>query len=143
MIDGSAPPPLLLFDGECAFCHRTVRFILRHERLRTLEFAPLAGPTAQRILSRRPDRADTDAVMWVDRAPDSTVRSIEVRSAAALRVMGYLGGWWSLLTVLRIIPRFLRDAVYDALARHRHRLGGECSGELWPPDEQSRFLDLE
>ena len=143
MIDGSAAAPLLLFDGDCAFCHRTVRFILGHERRRTLEFAPLAGPTAQQILSRRPDLADSDAVMWVDRATDGTVRSIEVRSAAALRVAGYLGGWWSLLTVLRIIPRFLRNAVYDALARHRHRLGGECSGEPWPPRERSRFLDLE
>ena len=139
--DDRTDSPLLLYDGRCALCQGIVRFILRHERRQTLEFAPLDGPTAQRMIADRPDLAHTDAVMWVDRDPDGAARRIDIRSAAALRVAGYLGGPWMGLGILRIIPRPLRDVVYDAVARRRHRLAARCQAKPWPLRDRSRFHD--
>jgi predicted DCC family thiol-disulfide oxidoreductase YuxK len=117
-----------------------VRFVLRHERRRTLRFAALGGAHARGVVAGHPELAGADSVVWVEPAAASRPERVFVRSAAALRVAGYLGGAWRLLLVARVVPRPVRDAVYDLVARHRHRLtGGTCV--VPGPGERSRFLD--
>ncbi|MGE0354913.1 MAG: thiol-disulfide oxidoreductase DCC family protein [Gemmatimonadales bacterium] len=133
-------PPLLLYDGLCALCNGTVRFILARERRRDLRFAPLRGPHAREVLARHPAAAGADSVLWVERVAGQ--ERVLTRSDAALRIAAYLGGPWRMLLVFRVVPRFLRDAVYDLIARYRYRVFGrypEC-----PVPEASvraRFLD--
>ncbi|HET9066954.1 MAG TPA: DCC1-like thiol-disulfide oxidoreductase family protein [Gemmatimonadales bacterium] len=114
-------PAILLYDGTCGFCQASVRFVLRHERRHTLCFAPLRGRTGETILSRHPELVALDSVIWVDGAGTPAER-VRIRSAATLRVLGYLGGPWSLLTVGRLVPPILRDAIYRLVSRHRHRI---------------------
>jgi predicted DCC family thiol-disulfide oxidoreductase YuxK len=135
------PGPLLLYDGTCGFCAETVQFVLRHDdRSKTLRFASLQGPIGTAIRERHPELASADSVVWLEGVDDTAPL---VRSAAALRVMEYLGGAWAPLAALgRAVPRGVRDWAYDLVARHRHRLNAGGAACLIPTrEEKARFLD--
>jgi predicted DCC family thiol-disulfide oxidoreductase YuxK len=141
MSEAGTDGPLLLYDGSCGFCADTVQFVLRHDvRERTLKFASLQGPIGMAIRARHPALASADSLVWLDGVEDSAPL---VRSAAALRVLRYLGGTWgALANVGRVVPRGVRDWVYDGVARHRHRLSGGGATCVVPTDEErGRFLD--
>ena len=132
--------PLLLYDGACGLCAASVQFVLRHERRRDLRFAPLDSGTGAAVRARHPELAGVDSMIWVDR-PGAPDEAVTVRSSAALRVAWYLGGLWRLTAAGRLVPRPLRDGLYDLVARHRHRLAGGGDRCLMPPpDARARFL---
>ncbi len=136
-----APAPVLLFDGDCALCNRTVHFILAHERHRSLRFAPLDGPFARAVLARHPQLRGVDSAVWVEAFGTDDERVL-ARADAALRVARYIGGPWRALAVARIVPRPWRNRLYDLVARHRHRLTRVMQGRQAPhtlPPE--RLLD--
>jgi predicted DCC family thiol-disulfide oxidoreductase YuxK len=135
---------LLLYDGTCGFCAESVQFVLRHDRRRqTLRFSSLQGPTAAEIRARHPELDAVDSVIWFEPADGTHPETLLTKSSAALRVLRYLGGVWRPLGALAaIVPRTIRDAVYDLIARHRHRLvraGPACV--IPTPEERNRFLD--
>lgn len=137
-----AAGPVLLYDGTCGFCARSVQFVLSHERPDgTLRFARLEGPLGSAIRARHPQLATIDSVLWYEPATASTPETLLWRSRGALRVAHYLGGIWSLLASLgTLVPRPLRDAAYDWIARHRHELAADAC--LLPtPAQRARFLD--
>lgn len=132
--------PVLLYDGTCGFCAESVQLVLRHDRRRTLRFASLQGPFGRSVLERHPELEGVDSIVWVE--PAGAGERVLVRSDAALRIAGYLGGWWRLARVGSAVPRVVRDAAYDTVARHRHRLLGSGPSCLIPsPDDRDRFLD--
>jgi predicted DCC family thiol-disulfide oxidoreductase YuxK len=136
-----APRPVLLYDGTCGFCAESVQLVLRNDRRGTLRFAALDGTFGRTLRARHPELARVDSVVWYEPAHDDASERLLTRSGAALRVARYLGGAWHLATMGVLIPRRLRDAVYDLVARHRHSLirgGQQC---LVPtPDQRDRFL---
>lgn len=135
---------LLLFDGTCGFCAANVQFVLRHERdRRTLHFASLDSATGRAIRSRHAGLDNVDSVIWYDPATPTRGERVLVRSAAVLRVLAYLGGVWRPLGWLgAIVPRAIRDRVYDFVARHRHRLTRGGPACLLPtPEQRIRFID--
>jgi predicted DCC family thiol-disulfide oxidoreductase YuxK len=133
---------LLLYDGTCGFCAQSVQFVLRHESptRRALRFASLQSPTGAEIRVRHPQLNAIDSVIWYEPATDVVL----VRSAAVLQVLRYLGGIWSVLAgVGAVVPRALRDFVYDFVARHRHRLVRGAPACVVPTAEQRpRFIDF-
>ena len=134
--------PVLLYDGTCGFCARSVQFVLKHERPHgTLRFGRLEGPLGTALRARHPELAAVDSVLWYEPATASTPERILWRSRGALRVARYLGGVWQLLASLGwLVPRPIRDAVYDWIARHRHDLAADAC--LVPtPDQRARFID--
>jgi len=132
--------PLLLYDGTCGLCGRTVAFVLHHERPHTARFAPLNGLAAQALIARHPELAGLDSVVWVD-APGDPASAVYVRSAAVLRLADYLGGPWRLMRAARIVPRSWRDRLYDLVARHRHHFFDGTADCLVPPRAaRARFL---
>lgn len=111
----------LFYDGTCALCHGAVRFVLAHDREgRAFRFAPLDSPAF---------RALAPAELRVT-LPDSLVVATEdgrllTRSEAVLHLLERLGGGWRVLAGLsRLVPRRLRDAAYDLVARVRYRVFG-------------------
>jgi predicted DCC family thiol-disulfide oxidoreductase YuxK len=110
-------PDLLFYDGGCGLCHRSVRFVVARDPRGCFRFAPLGGETF---------RAAVPPALR-EGLPDSIVlRTAEgrllVRSDAALHVLRRLGGGWRLLaSLLGLLPRRLRDAGYDFVARRRVR----------------------
>lgn len=124
----------VLFDGYCGLCNRFVDFLLRHDRGRRLRMAPLSGTTATRLA---PGRAGG--------APDSVVYVVGgrvlARSDAAIAALSQLGGLWSFVAVLGLVPRWLRDRIYDMVAVRRYRwFGQRDSCRLPGPGEQAWFL---
>ncbi len=134
------PGPVLLYDGLCGFCDRTVRFLLRHDAGGAMRFAPLGGETAAGILARHPALRGIDSLVLADRDAGGHER-VRVRSDAVIASVAYLGGGWHSARALRLIPRVVRDAAYDAFARFRYRLFGRFeSCPAPPPGVRDRFL---
>jgi predicted DCC family thiol-disulfide oxidoreductase YuxK len=137
---------LLLYDGTCGFCARSVQFVLRHEgRDRSLRFASLDGETGREIRARHPELQTVDSLIWYDPRASPT-RPLRIRSDAVLTVASYLGGIWRVLSWLgRVIPRSLRDAAYDLIARHRREIGATAAESCLIPtaEQRGRFVDMQ
>ena len=128
-------PPVIYFDGYCGLCNGFVDFVLARDRARRFRFAPLQGTTAR---ARFGDPGDVDPTTIL-LEEEGTVFE---RSTAALRIITALGGFWRLAGLLRLVPRFIRDAVYDWIARNRYGwFGKRDSCRLPSPEERAVFLD--
>ena len=127
--------PIVYYDGLCGLCDGFVRFIVARDRGARYRFAPLQGETAR---ARLGDDLPLDRLRTVVLDEGSELRT---KSDAALAILAGLGRGWPLLGVLRIIPRPLRDLVYDFVARHRFRWFGKRDACRIPgPEERDRFL---
>lgn len=128
---------ILLYDGVCGLCDRSVQFILARDPGGSMRFATLQGPLGQAALARLPALAGVDSVVLLHAG------GAWVRSTAVLEVARYLGGAWALLGVLGyVLPRRLRDWLYDRVARNRYRTFGKFDACPIPaPDARARFLD--
>ena len=126
---------IVYYDGLCGLCDRFVQFVLRRDRTARFRFAPLQGSTAR---ERVPSTLDPGASRTVILEEKGRFR---VRSDAALAILAGLGSAWRLVALLRVIPRPLRDAVYDLVARNRNRWFGRLDECRVPgPAERDRFL---
>lgn len=133
--------PVLLYDGLCGFCDGAVQWILGHDRRGTLQFAPLQGDFAQALVARHPELAEVDSLILVEVGGEGRER-VRVKSDAALAVAAAMGGVWPILRVLWVIPRPLRDALYDLFARNRFRWFGRRDACRVPTaEERGRFLE--
>lgn len=126
---------LIYYDGLCGLCDRFVQFVLARDRRGRYRFAPLQGSTARAGLPSRFHPESSQTVILED---DGRFR---VRSDAALAIMAGLGGVWRATALLRLVPRPLRDAIYDWIARHRFRWFGRRNECRVPgPEARERFL---
>ena len=127
--------PMLVYDGSCGFCSRSVQFILRHERRHDLLFVTRDSPLGQDL--RRHFRLQgVESMLWI------AGEQASIESNAVLRAARYLGGVWSVLAALgSIVPSWLRNWAYRLIARHRRKLGSAATSCLVPTAEQrERFL---
>jgi predicted DCC family thiol-disulfide oxidoreductase YuxK len=144
--------PVLFYDGVCGLCNRMVQFILKHDRNRVFRFASLQSSLAQRILGDHGVNAlDLDSVYVLTNYDPEKVNEGEesseqvlARSDAVLFVAHELGGIWRIFgTLLRILPRGLREWGYRMTARNRYRIFGRYDACPLPSEEtRTRFLDL-
>jgi predicted DCC family thiol-disulfide oxidoreductase YuxK len=104
-----------------------------------MRFAPLQGPTATAVFNRHPELEDVDSLVLVEGTGGDETTS--THSDAVLRIGGYLGGIWASSTLLRFVPKPLRDGFYRLIARHRYRVFGRHDVCPTPPPEvRARFL---
>lgn len=138
----AATSPILLYDGTCGFCARSIQFVLKHESPNgQLRFARLDGPLGIELRARHPELATIDSVLWYEAATPTSPERLFWRSRAALRTARHLGGIWRLLASLgSLIPTPLRDAAYDWIARHRRQLAAEAC-VVPTPAQRRRFID--
>jgi predicted DCC family thiol-disulfide oxidoreductase YuxK len=129
--------PIVLFDGVCKFCNAGVNFLIDRDPDARLRFAALQSAAGQQLLRRfHLPTSDFDTFVLIEG------RHCLTRSTAALRIALLLGGRWRLLFPLALVPPFLRDAVYDLIARNRYRWFGRLDSCRMPtPDLKRRFLD--
>ncbi|WP_137817253.1 thiol-disulfide oxidoreductase DCC family protein [Pseudomonas sp. 2FG] len=136
-------PPLIqpgarvvLFDGVCKLCNGWVRFLLRYDREQLFKLAPVQSAEGQAILRWYGLPTETFETMAYIEG-----RELFVRSEAILRIVGQLHWPWRGLLVLRLIPRPLRNWLYDRIALNRYRLFGKYDACLLPsPEHARRFL---
>ena len=140
----SPPHPLLLYDGVCGLCNRMVQYVLKNDRKDVFRFASLQSEVAGRIL-RRHDRypASLDTVYLVVGFEESGERLLS-RSEAVFYVLQQLGGTKLIIARLfRLLPLFVRDFLYDLVARQRYRIFGKHETCPVPdPQMRSKFVDL-
>ena len=128
--------PVLLFDGVCNLCNASVAWVIRRDRKGVFRFASLQSDFGKACLEHfGPDARRFDSVVLVD---GDLVRT---RSEAVLEICRILGGFWRLLVVFRVLPRGLRDGVYDLVARNRYKWFGRKESCMMPrPEWKNRFL---
>ncbi|MFM7157817.1 MAG: thiol-disulfide oxidoreductase DCC family protein [Bacteroidota bacterium] len=126
---------IVFFDSTCLLCNRTLQWILSNERSHTMQFAPLNGTHAKQYLQELHDLPDSLIVVHNG--------NHYILSSGVLLVLDQMGGMWSYMSrCFRIIPRFIRDAIYTYIANHRAAWFGrteECL--LMKGSLRERFLD--
>jgi predicted DCC family thiol-disulfide oxidoreductase YuxK len=135
--------PVLLYDGVCGLCNRLVQFTLKHDHHDLFRFASLQGPTAASILERHGASAAELDTFYVATDFEQSGERLWARSDAAVFVLQELGGQWRALgAIFRILPRPLRDAAYNLVARNRYRIFGKFETCPMPdPRHRHKFLD--
>jgi len=128
---------VVFFDGVCNLCKRSVQFILTHDPKAIFSFASLQGEAAKKMLSSRQlDAQQMNSFVLLEKG------KVYTRSTAALRVAKQMSGIWPVLWVFMLVPTFIRDAVYDWIARNRYRWFGKLETCWIPsPEWKERFLD--
>lgn len=129
---------IVLFDGVCNLCNSSVRFIIKRDKRKHFKFASLQSDYATDLFQRlNIDASSFDSIVLVE--DDNTY----IKSTAALKISKELSGLWPLLYVFIIIPRFIRDAVYDFIARNRYKwFGKKDYCEMPTPELRNRFLEV-
>jgi predicted DCC family thiol-disulfide oxidoreductase YuxK len=128
----------IYYDGTCGLCHRWIRFVLAEDRDSLFALSPLQGETIRSELSDAERAGLPDSVVVVD-----AERRILVKSTGVVHVGDRLGGYWRIgATLLRLVPRPLRDLGYDAVASVRKSLFARPpdSCPIVPPGLRERFL---
>lgn len=127
---------LILYDGVCHLCQGFVAFIIRRDPGKRFRFGFLQSAAGQELIRAYPSSGRLNSVVLIEGT------RVFTRSTAALRIARRLTGGWSLFYVFIVIPPFLRDALYDSVARNRYRWFGrsqEC--RLLTPEDSDRFID--
>ncbi|WP_343750817.1 thiol-disulfide oxidoreductase DCC family protein [Lentibacillus halophilus] len=127
--------PIILFDGECHFCDRSVQFIIKRDKKAVYKFASIQSDVGQRILDKWDAPSDVDSLVYVSDC------NYYVKSSAALRICKHLKGLWKLCFLLLVVPKPLRDPLYTVIAKNRYKWFGKkdnCS--LPSPEMRDRFL---
>jgi predicted DCC family thiol-disulfide oxidoreductase YuxK len=137
---------LVIFDGHCGLCNRSVRWFLRRDRWDRLRFAPSESPQVAGILARGgfipTDSLSRPNTILVVLDPDGPAESRLVRSDAVLVLLAVLPQPWpALATLSRLIPRFFRDTFYKLIAHWRSWIWGRLeSCPLPTSEEREHFL---
>ncbi|HZG73527.1 MAG TPA: thiol-disulfide oxidoreductase DCC family protein [Chondromyces sp.] len=126
---------IILFDGECNFCDSSVQFIIKRDPEGIFHFASLQSETGQKLLEQYKVPKDIDSMILIEED------KVYYKSTAALRICRRLQGAWKWLYALVLIPRPVRDFVYEIVARNRMKwFGKKDSCMLPPPNIRKRFL---
>jgi len=127
---------VILFDGICKFCNAWSKFIIRFDKNKVFKLASLQSDAGQELLKTFHIPTDSFETMFLVEG-----NRIHEKTSAFLRIIKCMPFPWYLLTVLVCIPPFLRNWVYDRVAKNRYRLFGKYDSCIIPDSTQSdRFL---
>jgi len=128
--------PVILFDGVCNFCNDSVNFVIKRDKKSIIKFAALQGEAGQQLLTQFKLPVDSfDTFVFIEDG------MIYTKSTAALKVCRYLTPLWRLLYGFIIVPKFIRDGIYQLIAKNRYAWFGKRNACMIPtPEVRSRFL---
>ncbi len=124
---------IVFYDGDCGFCNKSVQFILKHGKTKEIHFAALQAEFSKQFFAEKNlPTPDLSTFYFWD-------RDMYSKSTGALKVLNYIKFPFNLLKIAWIVPRFLRDKVYETIAKRRHKLAaGFCV--LPDSEERKRFF---
>ncbi|TVX91853.1 thiol-disulfide oxidoreductase DCC family protein [Paenibacillus agilis] len=126
---------VILFDGECNFCDHSVQFIIKRDAQALFRFASIQSEIGQQLMNAYNVPNSIDSVILIQN------KKYYVKSSAALRICRGLNGGWKLFYYLLAVPRVVRDAVYNVIAKNRYKWFGKKDSCMLPsPDIRKRFL---
>lgn len=128
---------IILFDGVCNLCNSSVLFVIKRDPKDQFRFAPLQSQIGSAIATKHKiDTSQVDSIMLIADG------KAYVKSSAALKIAKHLTGGYPLLFGFMIIPSFIRNWVYDYIAKNRYRWYGKQTSCMIPtPELKSKFLE--
>ncbi|MFN7325463.1 MAG: thiol-disulfide oxidoreductase DCC family protein [Chitinophagales bacterium] len=128
---------VLLFDGVCNLCNTSVKWVLLRDKKGEFKFAAIQSEAGQSLLkSFGLENQPLESVILI------SGRQAYIKSDAAIKVASKLGGIWTIALVFRLVPRPVRDAIYNWVAKNRYRWFGKQEQCLLPqPEWKDRFLN--
>lgn len=131
-----AQKKIILFDGVCNLCNASVRFVLKHDKKNQFLFASLQSDAASKLLLQLNEKnIPLDTVIFIDRGV------VYKKSSAILHIVKHFNLFYKSLYLFIIVPKFIRDALYDLVAKHRYQWFGKkdfCALEL--DKNKNRFI---
>jgi predicted DCC family thiol-disulfide oxidoreductase YuxK len=129
---------LILFDGVCNLCNSSINYVIKYDKKDVFMFAPLQGEAGKQIIQKfHLDTSKTDSILLY-----SEEKGLQIKSSAALAIASKLGFPRNLLTIFYIIPPFIRNWVYDYIAKNRYKWYGKKEACMIPtPELQAKFLN--
>jgi predicted DCC family thiol-disulfide oxidoreductase YuxK len=129
--------PIILFDGVCNFCNRTVNVIIEHDKDVQFQFAASQSTAGINLLQKlNLNQTSTASVILIDN------EIIYTKTDAVIQIATQLSGWPRLFMGLKFVPKSLRDFAYDLIAKNRYTLFGKRATCRMPEvSERNRFLD--
>ncbi len=128
--------PVILFDGVCNLCSKSVQFVLNHEKSETLFFASLQSEYGQNILKQnRIEASKFDSIVLVSK------NNIYFKSTAVLKISKHLKFPYNLLVILNVIPTVIRDMFYNIISKYRFSIFGKSETCYIPSNNlKERFI---
>lgn len=128
---------LILFDGVCNLCNSSIQYVIKHDKKNLFMFAPLQSETGKYIIKAyKIDIEKTDSILLY-----SNENGLSSKSTAAIKVARHLGFPRNVMSVFFIIPAFIRNWVYDYIAKNRYKWYGKQEACMIPtPELKSKFL---
>lgn len=119
-------PPIVIFDGDCAFCNKSVMLILKKDKTKSIEVCSNQSEKGKELINKYKITADINSTIIYIIADN-----VYYKSTAALTISKKLKGLYPLLFAFILVPKFIRDGVYDFIAKHRKKIiKGEYSCEF-------------
>jgi len=129
--------PLLLFDGICNLCNTSINYIIKRDKRQLFKFASLQSDAAKQVLLQFNEKKySIDSIILIYN------NSIYYKSSAILKLLSIMGGIYSVSAIGYIIPKKLRDKLYDYIAKNRYKWFGKRESCMLPTtDLEQRFID--
>lgn len=129
---------IIFFDGICNLCNGAINFVIDHDRKKVYSFSSLQSDFSKATLAdREVDPSALNTIILLDEND-----KIYTKSDAVFEVISNLDGGWKYFRVFRLVPRIIRDFVYDLVSRGRYSLFGRKDACRIPtPELRKRFLD--
>jgi len=133
----TGPSPVVLFDGVCNYCNGLANFLIRQDKKKRLKFAAIQSEAGKRLLIDAGLPEDYfDSFVLIDKG------HAYLGSTAGLRLYNKLPWYWKWTQVFWIFPRFIRDGVYNIIARNRYKWWGKRDHCMIPTsDVRERFIE--
>jgi len=129
---------LILFDGVCNLCNSSVQYVIKNDKRSKYLFAALQSDIGKDIIDTfNINPSKTDSIILY-----SKEKGVKVKSSAALHVVKDLGFPVNMLSIFLIVPPFIRNVVYDFIAKNRYKWYGKKESCMIPTKAlKSRFLE--
>ena len=129
---------LILFDGVCNLCNSSIQYVIKHDKKNQFMFAPLESTVGQNIIKAyKIDTEKTDSILLY-----SNENGLSAKSSAALIIAKDLSFPINLISIFFIVPAFIRNWVYDYIAKNRYKWFGKKEACMIPtPELRSKFLE--
>lgn len=129
---------LLLFDGICNLCNSSINYVIKHDKDDVFMFAPLQSKVGKKIINdHNIDTSKTDSIILYEHS-----KGVSFKSTAALKIASRLGFPRNLMAIFYVIPAFIRNWVYDYIAKNRYNWFGKQDACMIPtPELRKKFIE--
>lgn len=135
MKEGCGMGAIILFDGECNFCDKSVLFIIKRDKQAYFSFASLNSKIGKQLLKKYNVPKEVNSLIVIEDG------HIFTKSSAVLQICRHLSDGWKFFTIFSFLPKRVRDSLYEFIAKNRYKWFGKNDSCILPtPDVRNRFL---